>query len=94
MSFLYRAKEREIQGLGRWTYAQFDVSYLTTLPLKALLIQAGFNKDWMDRRLLSQTYVIPRSRVRPPEELIQMVFPWLDDALAFVKKVSRKEKSQ
>jgi hypothetical protein len=64
------------------------MSYLTTLPFKALVIQAGFNKDWMDRRLLSQTYVIPRSRVRPPEQLLQMVLPWLDNALAFIKKVS------
>lgn len=82
-----RAKEREIQGLGRWTYAQFDMSYLTTLPTKALIIQSGFTKDWMDRRPLSQVYVIARSRVRPPEELIQMVFPWLDGALAAIKKV-------
>ncbi|GAQ92307.1 putative Integrase-like, catalytic core [Klebsormidium nitens] len=80
------AKEREIQGLGQWTYAQFDMSYLTSLPAKALIIQAGFTEDWMDRRPLMQTYVIPRSRVHPPEELLQLVFPWLDEALVVVKK--------
>jgi hypothetical protein len=63
------------------------MSYLTSLPPKALVIQAGFSKDESSGRPLLKSYVIPRGRVQPPDELLEMVLPWLEAALAAVKEV-------
>lgn len=64
------------------------MSYLTSLPPKALVIQAGVKKDDTRGRPLLKSYIIPRSRVQPPDELIRKLLPWLDAALAAIKEVS------
>ncbi|GAQ88971.1 hypothetical protein KFL_004740120, partial [Klebsormidium nitens] len=80
------ADPRELQSLGRWTYANFDMSYLTSLLPKALVIQAGVNKDDTRGRPLLKSYIVPRGRVQPPDDLIQLLLPWLDAALAAIKE--------
>lgn len=60
------------------------MSYDTILPAGILLVQACFrdNKD---------TYVLPRSRVKPPPALLKKLWPWAEKALAEVMDVSKPD---
>ena len=71
---LCSASNHEIQGLGRWAYDAFRMSYLTNLPHPALLVAAGYS-------ISPTSYVLPRSRVPPPPALIAVILPWVEPEL-------------
>ena len=73
--------------MGRWFSEQFDKSYPTTLPVTALLAQAGVSKEKIDYNPQSLSYSIPRSEVEVPSCLKKLVFPWAELALEEVKEV-------
>ena len=73
--------------MGRWFSEQFDKSYLTTLPISALLAQAGVSKEKIDHNPHSLSYFIPRSDVEVPRFLKNFVFPWAEPALKEVVEV-------
>ena len=47
------------------------MSYLTTLPYRALLIAAGFSE-------CAESYKLPRARVIPPTVLLDAILPWAE----------------
>ena len=51
--------------------------YSSQIPLQGLLVMAGFQKD--------DQYWLPISRVQPSDELLSMIWPWLDYTLHFVQ---------
>ena len=68
---LCSASNHEIQGLGRWAYDAFRMSYLTNLPHPALLVAARYS-------ISPTSYVLLRSRVPPPPALIAVILPWVE----------------
>ena len=68
----------DIQGLGRWTYDSFRMSYLTTLPNTDLLVVAGCMKS-------PTSYILPRSCVPPPHALTASVLPWVEPELEKIR---------
>ena len=84
-----RVSNEDIQGLGRWAYDSFRMSYLTTLPYKVLLVAAGFMTS-------VKGYLLPKSRVVPPTSLTNAVLPWVEPELRKViakNRVSDKANS-
>ena len=47
-----------------------DARYSAKVPIRALIVMAGFGKE--------EKYRLPRSCCRPSDELRQSVFPWLE----------------
>jgi hypothetical protein len=76
-------KEGESACLGRWIYDHFRTFYLNQLPVGAMLINAGSSND-------RKAYVLKCGRA-PPEtnypDLAAKIFPWAEEALAYVKQV-------
>lgn len=61
--------ENQLKRIGRWESETMVVSYLTSLPDKAMRSLAGFLPD------SSGTYYLKRANVEPPEELKRLIFP-------------------
>ena len=78
----HSASNADIQGLGRWAYDAFRMSYLTNLPYAALLVAAGF-------RTSPKSYILPRSRVPPPLALTACILPWVAPELEKIKAWNR-----
>jgi hypothetical protein len=80
---LCSGKEGESARLGRWIYDHFRTFYLNQLPVGAMLINAGSSDD-------RKAYVLKRGRARPETNypnLTAKIFPWAEEALAYIKKV-------
>lgn len=65
------AKENSIQRLGRLSNEPILLPLLTEVPVDALLRACGSSGD-------TSKYFLPRSRITPPEELLQMIWPFVD----------------
>jgi hypothetical protein len=63
-----------IKNLGNWNPDTQDDRYSAKLPLQALRIMAGHDRK-------KGMYYLPRSGVKPPEELSRSVFPFVDAEL-------------
>ena len=58
--------------LGFWNLDSLTASYLCrTLPVDALKVLAGFE--------IQESYFITRDCIQPPQELLNQIFPWIQD---------------
>jgi len=57
-----------IRQLGNWLQGVYDRHYSCKIGWEALRVAAGFERE-------KGMYYVPRSRVKPPQELKDMVFP-------------------
>jgi hypothetical protein len=62
-----------IDLLGYWNMDVHDTAYSKQMPLPAMRVAAGFDKE-------RGSYYIPRSQYLAPTELANQVFPWIEDA--------------
>lgn len=68
MAELGGASEADIRRLGRWNTQAMEGCYLTSLPRGAMRTLAGFPQE-------NGHYYIPRATHKPPDELLNQVFP-------------------
>ena len=61
----------ERNGMGRWGMGSMDECYARTLPVNGMRVMAGFHKEY-------KNYIIRRD-VDPPEALLKLIFPGIDD---------------
>ena len=62
-----------IKLLGLWDQSVFERVYACKIPFEALRVAAGFKKE-------KGSYYIPRAHLKPPQALIDKVFPNLTRA--------------
>lgn len=62
---------------GNWDNETQTQRYSAHVPLRGLLVMGGFPKN--------EGYWLPRSRLQPSAVLVQMIWPWLEDTLDYVK---------
>ena len=74
--------EDVIRHVGRWMWGIFNRVYAAKLLPQPLLTQAGFRDSAGLMR-----YKLCRGRVKVPEELKKMVFPWVEEYRWEVRKV-------
>lgn len=67
--------ELENNQRSGWTYTTAAKSYMQTVPQSSLRVQAGFTDS-------DGTYFLPRDTVDPPDELLQQIFPGIEEKLA------------
>ena len=72
-----------MKHVGRWMWGIFNRVYAAKLLLQPLLTQAGF----MDNAS-SLMYQLCGGRARVPQELKDLVWPWVDKHRWDVRKVS------
>ena len=58
--------------LGKWSNEHIVKSYVNGIPLSAVLARAGFQRF---------VHMIPRSTVEAPQELLDMIFPGIEEML-------------
>ena len=59
--------------LGKWSNEHIVKSCVNGIPLNAVLARAGFQDD--------AVHMIPRSTVEAPQELLDMIFPGIEEML-------------
>ena len=64
--------------LGKWSNEHIVKSYVNGIPLSAVLARAGFQRF---------VHMIPRSTVEAPQELLDMIFPGIEDMLEAKEQV-------
>ena len=64
--------------LGKWSNEHIVKSYVNGIPLSAVLARAGFQRF---------VHMIPRSTVQAPQELLDMIFPGIEDMLKAKQQV-------
>ena len=62
---------------GNWDADTQEARYSAKVPLMALRVMAGFEKE--------DAYFLPRGRACPSVALCSKIWPWLDDAMADVR---------
>ncbi|KAF8999026.1 hypothetical protein BDZ89DRAFT_1147867 [Hymenopellis radicata] len=68
---------KDAGSIGRWSAGLGSLQvYNGALPRKAMLAAASFNHR------KPELYCLPRERLEPPPELIQNVFPWIEQERA------------
>ena len=70
--------EAAIRRAGRWNHDAMSTCYLSNLPLEFVRSMAGFTP-------LAGNFYLPRAKVQPPPSLIDAVWPWVDQWLAWLK---------
>jgi hypothetical protein len=65
--------KEHIDLLGYWNMDVHDTAYSKQMPLPAMRVAAGFDKE-------RGSYYIPRSQYLAPAELASQVFPWIENA--------------
>jgi len=81
MAELAGASEAQIRKLGRWNNQAMEKCYLTTLPLQAMRVLAGFQGE-------KGHFYLPRMTLSPPAALQSMIFPEAD---IWLGKLERNE---
>lgn len=69
---------KDIAMLGKWSNEHIVKSYVNGIPLNAVLARAGFQ---------NHVHMIPRSTVEAPQELLDMIFPKVEELLENKKQV-------
>ena len=69
---------KDIAMLGKWSNEHIAKSYVNDIPLSAVLARAGFQRF---------VHMIPRSTVEAPQELLDMIFPGIEDMLEAKQQV-------
>ena len=69
--------ESQIQRAGRWNHDALSGCYLSHIPRKFVRSIAGFQPAGHG------DYFIPRAMVEPPKSVVRLVWPWVDEALAW-----------
>ena len=69
--------------LGNWDPKTQDARYSCKLPIKAIRVLAGFDDD--------ELHFSPRVVCEPPEELQQMIWPWIEEELELVFDAIRRD---
>lgn len=72
-----------IRILGNWDPKTQDSRYSCKLPIKAIRVLAGFEEnDW---------HFNPRTACEPPEELLKLIWPWIEEELEKVFAANRND---
>ena len=71
-------EESQIRRAGQWNRDALTNCYLAQLPRKFLRAMAGFKPRGLG------DYYLPRAQVQPPESLVQALWPWIDQWLAWL----------
>ena len=66
------ADDNQIRRQGRWNSQAMENCYLTTIPREAVRGLAGFDPK-------RPSFCLPRASLAPPDRLVSLVFPWIDD---------------
>ena len=69
---------KDIAMLGKWSNEHIVKSYVNGIPLNAVLGRAGFK---------NHVHMIPRSTVQAPQELLDLIFPDIEEMLEHKKEV-------
>ena len=69
---------KDIAMLGKWSNEHIVKSYVNGIPLNAVLARAGFQ---------NHVHMIPQSTVEAPQELLDMIFPKVEELLEHKKEV-------
>ena len=80
-----RVDFNDIMRAGRWhgagDNAALITSYIGSVCVKSMLVLGGFEMD-------SAAFILPRACLLVPESLQKQIFPWVDEQLAKVERVS------
>jgi len=74
----------ELRAHGHWYQDSLGGAYLTNLSYQCMFALAGFHP-------LEGDYTIPRAAVKPPENLLRQIFPWVEDELEKANERARHE---
>ena len=82
------ALPHEIMKLGLWNsnLSVLEKTYLGDIPVPAVKVQAGFTRE-------VGSVFLPRSQFEPPDELMKLIFPWVESVIQDLEQKKRKDLS-
>jgi hypothetical protein len=75
---MLEAEAQELKNLGNWYPDVVESYYSAKIPLRVLRLMAGHPRE-------KGLVFLPRAGVNPPEELLDLVFPWASTELERLK---------